>query len=321
MTITITKKHLLFALKVLALLLVLIGFALAALDVAPSVADFVIAEIAFHRAGERAPMSTEGWERGEIIEQYGMLTNHPWLTNHARLIIPYFSYEGLTSQGYYPQAIGFAMYADYRSIHVLGTWEAFRSVVLLNERMLLDERVNDERDALSTLVHELVHAQGGKFTGAAYGNGPEDYESRTQAATIEVLAAMCNYQDSMACKSFWMEIHDMARADLMVRLHDRELDWFYHVLADLFWRNRSEEGRADKAFRFWADNQDEYWYIIRAYSLKPWDWVRLGLDGHRLDTGISTRNAEARYVLGLKFDDTQARLGWLKILVSITNRK
>jgi hypothetical protein len=287
----------------------------------PLYGDLALALVASERAGPRLPFDEDfSYLIGNEMTIYGQLTNSPYLVNKARLIIPYFAYEKVAFYPRYPFAIGFGVYEAYRSFHVGGTYYGQKDLVLLNERYVLDSRWDDHRDVLTTLVHELIHAQGGKFL---INNDVEDLESRTQAATIEVLASMCNYGDDLACLSFWEEIEGLARVDMKVRLHEMKLDWVYELTANVLFRDRIEDKAAFKQLRFWADNQEEYWYIIRAYSLKPWGWIKAGLRGIPLDTGIvAAKPDDVRgtkfYYLGMPFDDTKVLLGWLTVFVNWT---
>ena len=58
------------------------------------------------------------------------------------------------------------------------------NTILLNERYVLDARWSDQRRALTTLVHELVHIQRGAYISGS----SAELESATSIATVEVLS-------------------------------------------------------------------------------------------------------------------------------------
>jgi len=172
----------------------------------PILRDFVISNVAHVNAGSPIPFEPgePGYTHQARIDpnsmySWGLDSNSKWVADYVRMIVPFMYYEGVSSMGYYPDIAGIAPFKDKDSFHVGGRMKPEYNAILLNERYFIDERWNDKRRALGTLVHELVHVQGG-----AYLKGTSaELEAATQSATIEVLADICNYGDSLACKTFW----------------------------------------------------------------------------------------------------------------------
>ncbi len=301
--------------------LLLIGAALLFDTWQPLVRDFYIANYAHVRAGDPIPFTDEitQYTGGFRIDEgnvytFGMESNSVWVANYVRQIVPYMAYEQAISEGYYPRAANVIPFGNIDSFHVAGRMLPNDNVVFLNERYFLDGRWNDQRRALETLVHELVHIQRGNFI---YGTSAE-LESTTSAATTEVLAAMCNYEDELACKAFWFEVESLARSSLLVQLHDLGAQHLYELWANTFWRNEAETGSYLKAMRFWSGSPDDLMAIRVKYSLKPWMGIIYGtVYGIPLDTGNPLCILDSSYdsywaspaytctVIGMPFDDAR----------------
>lgn len=286
----------------------------------PVIRDFYISNYAHVRAGEAIPFTEDiaEWTGGfkidaENIYTFGMESNSIWVANYTRKIVPYMNYEKLIANGFYPVAANVVPFPDTDSFHVAGRMIPSDSFIFLNERYFLDGKWNDQRKALETLVHELVHIQRGAFI-----NGDSaSLESATSAATTEVLAAMCNYKDELACKAFWLEIESLARSSLLVQLNAYGVQNLYESWADTFWRDDVEIGSYRKAMRFWAESPGSLMAIRVKYAIKPWVSVIYGTAyGIPLDTGNPICTAsdvsvvydnEPMYkcnVIGMPFDDT-----------------
>ena len=145
-------------------------------------------------------------------------------------------------------------------------------------------------------------------------------ESNTSAATVEVLAAMCNYGDELACQSFWHELEALSRQALRSRMSEDE--WAYDIFANVFLRTESDERSARKSNRYWAGHKYERDEIIDKYGRSPYeDHVILYLKyGTRLESG--TRSAYdntggAWQLLTMPFDDTADLLGFWRIWLVI----
>lgn len=287
------------------------------------VRDLTVAYIAEKKAGEKIPYEVD-YSMSQYFDVYGIVTNSFYLNEQVRLIIPFFSYEKINEMPNYPGAIIFEPMPIYRSFHILGTaqtpvFDDDIGVVHINERFILDEWRIDERQMLSTLVHELIHFQRGNFLG-----GPPNYvhhvnyEANTQSATIEVLAAMCGYKNDVACKAFWDEIYSYSRGSLRMRMRRWHLEQWYYPIADLLWWDDVDRRAADKSLRFWMgdeDLKDELYSIIGSYQQRPWERVVIpGILGTPLDTGLETKCEVTGGGIQcdpslMPFDDTQDMLG------------
>lgn len=285
------------------------------------VRDWTIASIARVKAGEKVPYEFDYSLSAPYDSRatYGMETNSLYLAEWTRKIVPFYTYEGAIEDAIYPSYIYFVPQPGQKSFHNLGT-AAEQEIIRINERFVLDKWRLDERQMLSTLVHELGHIQGGDFMG-----GPPNwlesfqFESKTQSATIEILAAMCNYGDDLACSAFWDEIYSYARGSFRMRLRRWGMEDLYYPLARIFWWDDSMEMRADKSLRYWMQDEDrsKYLYtIIYQYQQLPWqDHVVQGILGKPMSTGLLghceySASGEARcQVNQMNFDDTRYVLG------------
>jgi len=273
---------------------------------------FAIAEYAHLRAGDPIPLDVEYTEQ-KPINVWGMQTNSPWLTTWVKKIVPAFGYEKVCAVPKYPRSIGFTPNPGYRSFHIAGFARPFLADAWLNERFLIDGRWNDARDALATLTHELIHLQGGGYIVGE----PEEFENRTQAATVETLAAMCNYGEETACRAFWQEYEGYTRIVFRLMLEDAGHGDWYNRIANLLWRDSMDERAAEKASRFWAEDPDQLDYIYRAYYLGPWKIIQDGvlLDVPQ-DTGIMNWTTLGEiYKLQMPFDDTGVLLRPVRLLL------
>lgn len=327
-TITIPVKRLLFALLVAAVIFgaVLGARAFLKSDVPLLFRDFAIAVIAHIKAGDPIPFEADYMEASLYPGNatWGIQTNSLYLLDWAKKIVPYYAYEDVTGEGYYPRLLVWMPLEDESSFHILGQAACTYEAVRLNDRILLDERWNDERMMLSTLVHELIHIQLGNYCS---GSGQER-EAHTQAATLEVLAGMCNYGEDLACVTFWKEVEGFARDALHAKLGDANLDWAYKIVSDVLWRDADKERATRKAMRYWQGDQETLIRIITDYGLYPWEkYILPGVIGGRLDTGrsiptfcysCSPDEPYMRYtVLGMPFDDTFDLLGIWRLLFFI----
>ena len=286
----------------------------------PLVRDFYIANYAHVRAGDPIPFTDEvaGYSGGFRIDPgniyaYGIESNSIWAADYVRLIVPYMTYEHLVNQAIYPAAANVVPFDNTNSFHVAGRMFPMENAVLLNERYFLDGKWDDQRRALETLTHELVHVQRGAFI---MGSSAE-LESATSAATLEVLAAMCLYKDELACQAFWLDIEHLSRSSLLVQLNDYGVQGLYEAWANAFWRDDIEEGAYSKAMRFWDDSPGDLMEIREKYSLVPWMDVVFGVAyGIPLNTGNPICVLDDAYmsywasptytctVIGMPFDDS-----------------
>ena len=281
--------------------------------------DAVVVVYAHEMAGDPIPFEADNNLNVlyETRQTWDIRTNSIWLLEHTTLIAPFMSYEGLISQTKYPALAVWVPATDDRSLHVLGWAMPEDGLLFMNERMLNDNRWNDERQALSTFVHELIHLQMGAFSEGT----SEQLESATSAGTIEVLAGLCNYQMELACLSYWSEIEDLTSASLNVRLNALGAGWVYDLFADAFLRDADREQVVRKSLRFWAKDPEALQGIRQRYGQHPWEaHVIPGICGGKLDTGNMgaelTETGSTRYhILGMEFDDTREMMGLLTVLL------
>ena len=287
--------------------------------------DVVIAVIAENKAGDEIPYEFD-YNLTQFYNIGGIYTNSLYLMEQVRIILPFFGYEGITETPTSPDVIGFGYLAGIRSFTV-GGFAVQRDtpnpgdpgIILINERYVLLDSYNDKRDILSTLTHELVHHQGANFIGRAPNYLESSaFEANTQAATIEVLAAMCNFRDADSCKAFWDEISAYARGSFRMRLRQWGYENLYYPIADFLWWDDVDRQAADKSLRFWMNDPDRKDYLynqIYTYQQRPWEYVILpGILGEPLDTGLEGKCAVT--TVGIKcepilmpFDDTTDLIG------------
>ena len=319
----------------------LIGLAVVAIVAAaswtPIARDVVIASYAHVRAGQSVPFdpgytqsavwTTPGAEQLGRWATWGIATNSPWVLSYTKTIVPYMEYEGLTDETIYPnrsileprRGTDSFLNGGYASVPEKG-----EIIVSVNDRYVDDLRVNDARQVLVVLVHELVHIQGGNFLPLPkelirnedgeivdwLDGTSARLESATEAATQEILAAMCEFGDKLACQAFWLNLEDLARGNLRYRAMRASVPALYDIWADAFFRERDEEIAAAKANRFWQSRWGFLSDLLEKYSVRAWEQVRDGICGQPLDTGIWAKTGLGYYtILGLKFDDTQTVLG------------
>lgn len=262
-------------------------------------------------------------------------TNSVWFADKTRLIVPFFEYEGIIEHPIYPLGLYVTPNSENDSFHILGRAYTEQGIVLINERFLLENERRDLRQVLSTTVHELVHIQGGGFSWhwLAGANLESNLESRTQAATIEVLAGMCHYRDEVACKTFWGEIESYARGSLLMRLRMYGYESWYDKIANLLWRDSTETLARNKSLRHWMNDEDlrQYYYqIINDYQKAPWeDLIIEGLCGKGLATGFwvettESKNSQTRKdplyeTVIMDFDDTISLFGesWINLICKL----
>lgn len=274
----------------------------------PILRDFVIANAAYERAGPKIPFTEEvaGYTRGfkldpDNIYAYGIESNMVWMADYIRVIVPYMAYENATPNPIHPWSAGMVPFAGETSFHVAGRMLPNDNTILLNERYVLDARWSDQRRALTTLVHELVHIQRGAYISGS----SAELESATSIATVEVLAAMCNYGDELACASFWHDIESLSRASLIVQLDEYGLLPLYELYSNIFWRDNAEVDAYAKAMRYWDTVPGGLMTIRTKYQLVPWQFILEAVTkGTRLNTQHAVCNQEGRcWVNGMSFDD------------------
>lgn len=273
---------------------------------------------AYNQAGDTIPVEGIKYTYDEFTDTWGLLSNSEWYLNYTMQVVPLFSYEGLNFDPIYPAVMAFVPRAGDDTVTNLGRTEyapEFKGeLVTINDRYMLSAD-SDMRDLLSTLVHENIHVQKGNFTftGACgfnyecWAKESVELEAKTTAATLEVLAAMCNLGDDLACSTFWMEVRDFAGTSLNYRLKQYGLEEEWQWFRNHFQRTPKEIARRDKILRYWSQTPEVRENLIYKYSVYPWnDLIVTGMCGNLLNTGILSPGEFGKaYILGLKFDDTQ----------------
>lgn len=276
--------------------------------------DFLVAMVAHKRAGNPIPFEADYTHNlaYDVYETFGVETNSMWMLDQALDIIPYFAYEGVSPNPLYPVVLGWGHMPGQSSFHIMGWAYSAEGMVFLNERIVKGDRWSDARRVYSTLTHELIHIQMGAFgTG-----GSESLESATSAATLEVLAAMCNYESEIACAAFWYNVENFARASLWVGLNDKGMLNVYDFLADMFFRTSSESRSSEKGMRYWANDMEQLEGIQERYGKAPWvNHITPGLCGKPFNTEIPYLNDGLRLIRHFVFDDAQYLLGRLNYLI------
>jgi hypothetical protein len=202
----------------LVALVLLVALALAGIQAyafAPIVRDASIAMLADWKAGEAVPIEVPKSE-SQIFQIYDSTTNAPLLARWAYEIVPFFATEDVSNGYPYPSFILLAPFVAQRSFVVAGQAHCEDASVYLNDRFL-----EDRAQLLGTLTHELVHTQNGNFcaTPAELDSDRSVWiESHTTAATLEVMAAMCRYDNPIACQGFWQELSMLPRRSVQAKL-------------------------------------------------------------------------------------------------------
>lgn len=327
--------------------------------------DFIIAVYANAKAGDKIPMDVVLFEQtyspmsmfyGEnayefdvdpdIIDYHGsrlmtvwnIRTNSLWLGNQVYHLVPMFSYEGFIKDDdlSWPRYAVFTPRFEGRDyIHQIGymaTAGDGTQMVNLNDRLIL--RNVDMRRILSTLTHELIHAQGGDFN--SFSGPSHEVEPKTQAATMEVLAAMCNYRRPEACQAFWLDVRDWAAGSLWMRMrmagapfHQDEWVEAYKMIANIFWKDRVDMRAWGKSLRFWYQDDEhvgDLYDIISQYEKTPWErYILPGTMGHWMKSGLYGEAEQVpghpdqwqHKVLYVVFDDTRSMFpNWILQLIS-----
>jgi hypothetical protein len=246
--------------------------------------DVVVTTIAYHKAGEK------------IIADSDPST---FVMEYSQVIVPFFAQEKIREMPISPEKITI----------ILDESGGISGVAIPEDntiRLTFIEQV-DIRELLPVIVHELVHLQRGRFL--TYDEQPPwikftSSEANTQAATLEVLAAMCNSGDDLACATFWNEVGEYSNSVFWFHLEQNGLEEWYQPINELFWVGSS-------------DFQSAPIEVSYAYFQYPWEQIIIpGIMGESLDTGnvynheISDGNFVCKRLL-MPFDDTEELLGWL----------
>lgn len=288
--------------------------------------QMLMAEISYAKAGNPVPFDPQPTvDAKQSLD--GFYYNSELVAQLVDKIVPFFVYDHLTSSQLvtYPMLVGFIPYDPDLSLSVAG-YEYYDSsikarIIMLNNRYLYDKAWNDERDFLGTLTHELIHAQGYGFDNQA--DGPEIFEAKTQAASTEILASMCDMKDQLACQAFWLDISDYSRAYVRARFDALHAQWAYKLWSRIFFWKTGDEARFDKRMREWGYDMQQYEYVLKAYSINPYTKY---LVPAVFGAGLDTEEPDINYSHGyfqivpsasnkLVFDDTAYQLGMLTWLL------
>lgn len=312
--------------------------------------DFAVAEYAYLKAGPAIPVDLKvvDYVQGNVLpgdDSWGIYTNSAWLSNTERRIVPYFYYVGINGSvdpnypaGIYPIFIYFTPMVDDSNFHLLGQEQiaiimtpggvATGPMIRLNERMITGD-ATDMRVLLATVIHETIHGQGGNFTFSGTCPDPitnaadlkcwqdesAQLESNTQTATIEVLAAYCNHQNTLACKAFWYEVQDAASSSLQWWAWEHNLRSVYNFIAKHMWRTTSPAAQYDASMRYWAGagGEGRLKEIVYKYGKVVWDkTLRGAVQGIPLPTGnVSLVQATADYSVFQEVNMTFADVHYL----------
>lgn len=266
--------------------------------------DAVVATVAHHKSGKEILLDSD---YGDFMTHYSVsstqnvYSNSLWALNYSEIIVPFFKQEGIREIPTYPHGISVEPLneEDFISLAGLAYFEDKVIVIFVDEQ-------NDARQLLPILIHEHVHLQGGRFISDIVPPWLSVVvsESNTQAATMEVLAAMCHSGDTLACDAFWDEVKDYSSCAFWTRLQYLGLEKYYSLISALFWPNG-------------IDFQTASTRLIYIYLQCPWDELIMpGVLGEALDTGNlhSYEVSDGNFVcqkLFMSFDDTEDLLGWL----------
>ncbi|HUS17833.1 MAG TPA: hypothetical protein VM536_22790 [Chloroflexia bacterium] len=210
------------------------------------------------------------------------LLDVPVITSKAEMvawaveILPYMAYEGIRpSQAVVPADLILDFHLTTAAFHLGGQAacrdgedRAIIGPVFINGRYTnpVSPRYGAE-SALSVLVHELIHMQGGPFC-----TGSSEYvEANTQIATMEVMAAMVNHGNTAVLRPLLLELRALTLASLQAALPRSEYVAFLATIADKW-----EMARAEKSYRFWASDEArlrELAGILDRYNTIPLDAI------------------------------------------------
>lgn len=236
-------------------------------------------------------------------------TNSEWLVEQTNLIVPYMGYENLAPSGRYPTGIYFAPMANNQSFHILGKYLPFYRIIIINDRFLYDGRRLERADMLlSTIVHELVHAQHGRYVKGE----SQELESATEAATIEILAAMCNHNNNLACQAFYNELKGYALTGL-----ELSAPKVFEAGLRLILDGPKDQAPRDKSLRYWASDPAGLDHILTSYIMYPWQQlIKPAAEGWAgFNTGFANYDLDKPVPLVADFDDIRYLLGWVLHLI------
>ena len=245
-----------------------------------------------------------------LVSEWGLLSNSSWMLDQVMTIVPYFAYEGINPDPYYPHSVIFVPLQGENAFHLGGQTDCTQRIIV-NEKYAKEMQNWEVYQLLGTLTHELTHMQLGRFCSQT--NYGADAETYTQVATLEVLAAMCNHSVEFACDSFWDEFSYQSASSLRAKWPDR----FYEMFARMFIRNDMEDQYGDKSWRYWHQDLGHILSldtIVTKYGARPYDdFVLKYLCDGGIPTGISDPTPRGNITIfrhvEFKLDDTKYLVG------------
>lgn len=223
---------------------------------------------------------TEIYSESSPMMIWGIQTNSYALVKWVIEILPYFTREGIADEVTVPDA---AIYmpdtSDRYHFNIAGLARC-GGYFLLNWRYHNDVSPWYDRTELATIVHELGHVQGVcVYSLFATQEQTSLMEASNQVATVEVLAAMANDGNEYATRALLDELRGWAMSYVRVEAYENEVGWLYEFYANrLIYNSPEERSRHARSLRFWADKNDDLMYIIRSYSVRPYQWAMLGVE-------------------------------------------
>lgn len=182
-------------------------------------------------------------------------------------IVPYMEYEHVSSPAVYPTSLEWFLDANSRrAFHVLGTAGSLLTgcgPIEINGRVANPvSSWYGREDVYITLIHELVHVQGGIFC-----TGPsEQVEADTQIATMEIGAAMVNHGNLVILRPWLVEMADMGLATLQFYLSADEYEAFRREINP----GALHASQRAKSLRYWESNPQALRDILYKYNVVPW---------------------------------------------------
>ena len=190
-------------------------------------------------------------------------------------MVPYLTYEGVSLAGQLPADIKFFWTSGVRQLHVLGTAYCDSNGPVENVYLNLGyanpaSSLYGGEDSLWTLLHELIHMQGGTFCSGA----SEDLEANTQIATAEVAAAMVNRGNVALLRPLLDELRSMALE--YVRAWVSEADYRV-VRGEILGTDPMVVARFEKSSRYWAADPAQLQDLLVKYGAVPFESIWTGV--------------------------------------------
>lgn len=197
-------------------------------------------------------------------------------------IVPFFEYEGITDPekevGEYGGMIyptpGIEDYLDGRAHnHILGQAEILGDDITLNGRILNPKSPWYARtDSIATLIHELAHAQGIKFSHTEI-----DEEASAQLVTLEILAAMSNKGNEQTIGPLLDELAYMSLSAANYIAREEGKYETFQVDRNNTFKDPLMQANFAKAERYWESDPEMLKEILYSYNFVPMQKVVEGI--------------------------------------------